>query len=196
MGIGRKITRKAVFLDRDGVINPNVWNEAAKAFESPHRVEDFRLNPGAAQAMRDLQKAGYALIVVTNQPSYAKNKKTPLEAITAINDRLRFDLAQEGVSLKAVFTCLHHPESTLPGYGVCACRKPSPYFLLQAERWFGIDLHASWMVGDRATDIACAQGAGVKAIQVSGQGEAGADPRPLAHVQDLTQAAALILQSA
>ncbi|CAA6605048.1 D,D-heptose 1,7-bisphosphate phosphatase (fragment) [Rhodospirillaceae bacterium LM-1] len=187
---------KAVFLDRDGVINPSVWNEATKAFESPHRVGDFCLNPGAAQAMRDLQKAGFALIVVTNQPSYAKSKKTPLEVITAINDRLAVDLAQEGVVLKAVFTCLHHPESLLPGYGACACRKPSPYFLLQAERWFGIDLCASWMVGDRATDVACAHAAGVKAIRILGQDQARADPKPLAYAQDLRQAATIILQSA
>lgn len=145
--------------------------------------------------MRDLKAAGFHLIVVTNQPSYAKNKKTPLETITAINDRLCFDLAREGVELKALFTCLHHPQSALAGYGACACRKPSPFFLLQARRWFGIDLAASWMVGDRPADIDCAHGAGVRAVQVLGVDGKCVDPMPYAYAADLAEAAAVILKN-
>lgn len=196
MGIGGDVSGAAVFLDRDGVINPNVWNAATQAFESPHRVEDFHLASGVALALRDLQAAGFHLIVVTNQPSYAKNKKTPLEVITAINDRMRFDLARDGVELKALFTCLHHPDSNLPGYGACACRKPSPFFLFQARDWFGLDLAASWMVGDRPADVECAHAAGVKAVQVLGQDDKCVNPKPFAYAIDLAEAAGIILKNA
>ena len=72
-------------------------------------------------------------------------------------------LAEVQISFSAFYYCFHHPEFT----GECICRKPSPYFLFEARDSFGIDLTASWMVGDRATDIQCGRAAGTRTIQIS-----------------------------
>jgi D-glycero-D-manno-heptose 1,7-bisphosphate phosphatase len=191
---------RAVFLDRDGVINRNVLNPRNAEHESPHAPQDFQLHDGALEAMAALQRAGWRLFLVSNQPSYAKGK-TSLEAITAIHDRLKAALDEAGITFDAFYYCYHHPDGVVEGYsGACDCRKPSPYFLRQAARDFGIDLGRSWMVGDRASDIACGKAAGTYTIRVHEvipgraplpplEGEIAADR----DVTNLQEAAALIL---
>lgn len=159
MGTGR-----AVFLDRDGVINRNVFNPATGEYEAPLRAADFAFAPGSLKALRQLQSAGFLLFVVSNQPNYAKGKSS-LAELSAIDAKMCRELAAGGVSLTATYYCLHHPEGVVPRYsGACACRKPSPYFLLRAIREFGLDAEWSWMVGDRQTDILCGRAAGVRTI--------------------------------
>ena len=158
---------RAVFLDRDGVLNRNVFNPATGAYESPHRVEDFAMLPGVVEALQRLQAAGYGLVLVTNQPSYAK-RKTTLGATAAIHRRLADTLEGAGIQFLAFYYCLHHPDGVVPEYSRrCECRKPSPYFLLQAKARFGLDLAHSWMVGDRETDIQCGRAAGVRTIRIA-----------------------------
>ena len=162
--MGIDTLNKAVFLDRDGVLNANVLNPATGLWESPHHPDDVRLHPGVIEALRQLQDAGYRLVIVSNQPSYAKGK-TPLENIRAVAAKVSRTLKQAGVFILRACYCLHHPEGSVPDYVVsCVCRKPSPYFLHESARDFALDLGASWMIGDRATDIACGQSAGVKTI--------------------------------
>ncbi|MFZ0663782.1 MAG: HAD family hydrolase [Acidobacteriaceae bacterium] len=176
MGAGRPTRRRAVFLDRDGVINRNVFNPASSKHEAPLTAGDFALLPGVSQALRQLHAAGFLLFVVSNQPNYAKGK-TSLAELTAIDASMQQQLAAAGVRFSGVYYCLHHPQSAVPGYsGPCACRKPSPYFLLRAIRVFGIDAEQSWMVGDRATDVLCGRAAGVHTIFLGeAQGGIGAD---------------------
>jgi D-glycero-D-manno-heptose 1,7-bisphosphate phosphatase len=157
--------KRAVFLDRDGVLNANVMNPKNGWYESPHHPADFRLLPEAPGALKRLRAAGYSLFLVSNQPSYAKGK-TSLENIRAIAALLEQAVQECGVAFEDYYYCLHHPESIVEGYGACACRKPSPFFLHQAEREFGVDLAASWMVGDRETDIECGTAAGARTILV------------------------------
>jgi D-glycero-D-manno-heptose 1,7-bisphosphate phosphatase len=167
MGIGGVTGGRAVFLDRDGVLNRNVLNTVTGAFESPHRAEDFELLPGVLDALALLRESGYRLILVSNQPSYAKGKTT-LAAIKAIHRRLEDSLADAGISLDAFYYCLHHPDGIIREYsGRCECRKPSPYFLLQAKTQFDLDLAKSWMIGDRETDVLCGRAAGVRTIRVA-----------------------------
>ena len=169
MGIGRlaqAAPARAVFVDRDGVINRNVFNPATGAYESPHRPGDFHLAEGAVPALARLQAAGFRLFLVSNQPSYAKGKTT-LAMLEAVHARLVEALNAAGVTFSAFYYCFHHPESKVPDYGgPCACRKPSPFFLLKAADEFGLDLARSWMVGDRVTDVECGRAAGVHTIRV------------------------------
>ncbi len=157
---------KAVFFDRDGVLNRLVFNPATGSFESPHTPDDWALMPGVLDALKRLRQAGFELFLVTNQPSYAKGKTT-LENIKAIHARLHAQLTEAGIMFSAYYYCYHHPDGIVPDYsGPCECRKPSPYFLKQAQKAFGLDMAASWMIGDQDTDIACGQAAGVRTIQI------------------------------
>ncbi|HET6215388.1 MAG TPA: HAD-IIIA family hydrolase [Acidobacteriaceae bacterium] len=174
MGVSGLSQPAAVFLDRDGVINRNVMNPLTLAWEAPLTVESFVLANNALQALRALQKAGFLLFVVSNQPNCAKAKAS-FETLKDIHNHLLHLLHEEQIEFAAFYYCLHHPHGVRPGYsGSCRCRKPSPFFLLQARDQFGLDMEHSWMVGDRASDIACGQAAGVHTILVHNQEEDGA----------------------
>ncbi len=153
---------RAVFLDRDGVLNRNVWNPQTSAYESPLTPEQFELLPNVIPALRLLQDAGYLLFVVSNQPNYA-NGKASRKTLDGIHRRLETALAGASISITAYYYCFHHPAFT----GQCVCRKPSPYFLFKARDDFELDLSRSWMIGDRVTDIECGLAADTKTVRIS-----------------------------
>ena len=175
--------KRAVFLDRDGVLNRNVYYDDTAAWESPRESTAVRLTEGIGPALRALQAASYLLIIISNQPNAAKGKCSQ-EQLDEIQARLLELLLEQGVAMDAHYLCLHHPDHT----GPCACRKPSPFFLLQAAECFSIDLPASWMIGDRASDIACGYAAGLRTVWIdNGEGSA---PPPDKHAPTLTCASA------
>jgi len=131
--------RRAVFLDRDGVINASVVR-GGKPYP-PDRVEEVEVLPGVGDALVALRRAGYLLVVVTNQPDVARGTQTR-EAVDAIHAKLQGELA-----LDAVYACLHDDADA------CHCRKPKAGLLLDAAKDLGIDVTASFMVGDRWRDI-------------------------------------------
>ena len=169
---------RAIFLDRDGVLNRNVFYADTGQWESPRSPEAAELAMEAPAALRALHAAGYLLIVVSNQPNAAKGKCSR-ETLDQVHARLVALFIEQGVTLHAHFLCFHHPEHT----GPCACRKPSPYFLFEAAAQFGIDLKQSWMIGDRATDVACGRAAGSRTVWID-NGE-GNSPPPAAAPADL-----------
>lgn len=195
MGIDPVIRRGAVLLDRDGVINRNVYYTDTREWESPRLAGDVELLPGAAGALRRLRAAGYVLIVVSNQPSYAKGKTT-LEDLRAVHATIVIRLKESDAVLDDAFYCYHHPKGVVPGFsGPCECRKPSPYFARQAALKHDFDLRASWFIGDRGTDVECGRAAGSRTIQIArdpSPGEVQA-PRPDRRARDLAAAANLIL---
>jgi len=160
--------KRAVFLDRDGTLNRNVWNPKTQAYESPLAPERMELLPGVVPALKLLRDAGYLLVLVSNQPNAAKGKAT-MQTLDAIHTRLEALLREQSLFLDAAYYCFHHPEFT----GPCLCRKPSPYFLFQARDRLGVQLDASWMIGDRITDVHCGLAAGVKTVFVSSHASAG-----------------------
>lgn len=165
--------RPALFLDRDGVLNELVFYPDSGEWESPRTPADLRIMPGAGPALRALKAAGWPLFIVSNQPSFAKGKTT-LEALRAVHAVLEARLLKEGVAFEAVYYCYHHPEGIVPGYGgPCTCRKPSPHFLRQAAARFGLDLEASWMVGDQDRDLLCARNAGCRSLLIPCAASAG-----------------------
>jgi len=166
MGIGALSLRRAVFLDRDGVINRNVLDSETGTFGAPRSVQEFELAPGAILALQALRRVGFPLFLVSNQPNHAKGKSS-LKDLAAVHGQLEAELRGAGIEFAAVYYCYHHPEGVVKNYsGACECRKPSPYFLLRARDEFGLSLKDSWMIGDRVTDVECGRAAGVRTIRV------------------------------
>jgi D-glycero-D-manno-heptose 1,7-bisphosphate phosphatase len=143
--------RRAVFLDRDGVLNRTYLYRDGKT-HPPANLKDLEILPGAEEACHDLRRAGFLLIVVTNQPDVARGAQVR-EVVEAINNRL-----QQNLALDDFRVCYHDNQDK------CSCRKPKPGLLLRAGDSWGIDLAQSFMVGDRWTDIEAGRNAGCKTI--------------------------------
>lgn len=155
---------KAVFLDRDGVVNELVYYQGQGIVDSPFTVEQFRLLPGVSKAIKKLQEGGYKVILVSNQPGVAKGYMSP-ETFDEIEDKMKNELAKEDALLDGEYYCLHHPEAKMEGLKTnCECRKPKPGLLLQAAKDMNIDLSCSWMVGDGLTDVRAGKSAGTRTI--------------------------------
>jgi D-glycero-D-manno-heptose 1,7-bisphosphate phosphatase len=189
--------RRAVFLDRDGVINALVFNAGTGCWESPRIPQDAKLLEGSAQAVKSLADAGYMIFVVSNQPNYAKGKAS-LENIKLIHEKIAAELAAAGAPVNEFYYCYHHPSGDKPGYSVkCECRKPNPYFLLKAAKKYALDMASCWFVGDRDSDIECGAAAGARTVLVPGlqNGEKLSAIKPYARAKDLRDAALLILKT-
>jgi len=161
------MSERAVFLDRDGVINAYVYNREFGTVDSPTNPDEFALLPGAAEAIAKLNEAGLLAIVVSNQPGIAKGRFTP-KLLDAMTGKMKELLKRAGGRLDAVYYCVHHPEGSVDGYRLaCECRKPKPGLLHQAAREWGIDLRRSYTVGDGFIDILAGQTAGTRTVFVS-----------------------------
>jgi D-glycero-D-manno-heptose 1,7-bisphosphate phosphatase len=157
---------RAVFLDRDGVINEIVYYPDAGRIDSPFNVAQFKLLPQVGEAIALINAMGMKAVVVSNQPGIARNN-FPEKTLEEIDRRMTQDLAARGAHVDAIYYCRHHPEGTNREYAVdCDCRKPRPGLLLQAAREMDIDLSASYMVGDGLTDMQAGRNAGCKTILV------------------------------
>lgn len=188
--------RRGIFLDRDGVINRNVWDPSTGEYGAPLHADQLVLAPGAVAGLTALQRAEFLLFVVSNQPNHAKGKSS-LEALKAVHQRLVAELDAAGVEFSEFFYCYHHPRAVIAEYaGPCLCRKPSPYFLLTARDKFGLSLETSWLIGDRATDIECGRAAAVRTIRLAEDHPSTRNPEEAAadfEARDLAHAAELIL---
>lgn len=153
MGVGRLSGRPAVFLDRDGVLNESFVG-ADGVSRPPAGLAEFALVDGAAEACRSLGALGFLRIVVTNQPDVARGTQRR-EVVEAIHQRLR-----EGVQVDDIRVCYHDDDD------LCDCRKPKPGLLVSAAQDWGIDMTASFMIGDRWRDVEAGQGAGCTTILI------------------------------
>jgi D-glycero-D-manno-heptose 1,7-bisphosphate phosphatase len=149
--------RRALFLDRDGILDELVQYEE---FEAPRTIGDLRMIEGVSAPLRRFAEAGWLLFIVTNQPNVAKGKATR-EDVVEVNDAVVRALE---VPVARSYICFHQAED------LCACRKPSPYFLREAAREFELDLAQSWMVGDQDSDLLCGRNAGCKVALIEHRG--------------------------
>jgi len=182
MGVGavREGFRRAVFLDRDGVINRAIVENGKP--HPPASLKELEILPGVPKALRALKAAGYLLIVATNQPDVARGILTR-QGVEAINAALLAALP-----LDDILVCYHDNQDH------CDCRKPQPGLLLQAADKHKIDLAASFMIGDRWKDIEAGRRAGCRTILVdSDYAEEGLETKPDHRVHTLPEAAAVIL---
>jgi D-glycero-D-manno-heptose 1,7-bisphosphate phosphatase len=149
-----EIPPRALFLDRDGVVNVEVGYL--------HRVEDVQFLPGLFSLCRTAMRLGYRLVVVTNQAGIARGFYTEAD-FEALMAWMRKALRNEGVELDAVYHCPYHPEHGVGEYKrEHEDRKPGTGMLRRAAREFGVSLAESVMVGDRCSDMAAANSAGLK----------------------------------
>jgi len=175
---------KAVFLDRDGVIN------VEKGYL--HRIEDLEFLPGAPEAIRLLKEAGFLVIVVTNQSGVARGYYS-MEAVTLLHRHMADALAARGASVDAWYVCPHHPEHG----DECSCRKPLPGMIEQAAADFRIDPARSYMIGDKSSDVAAGLAAGCRSLLVGtgyGAEQSGAVPDHVPVFANLLEAAQAIVK--
>jgi D,D-heptose 1,7-bisphosphate phosphatase len=157
---------KAVFLDRDGVINELVYHQEQEVIDSPFTVRQFKLILGVPEAIKISHQAGYLAVLVSNQPGIAKGHISE-QTFEEIRNKMKEELAKEGAFLDAEYYCFHHPEAKIERLKAsCECRKPRPGLLLQAAKDRGIDLSQSWMIGDGLTDIKAGKQAGVRTVLI------------------------------
>ena len=171
--------RRAVFLDRDGVLNRAMVVDG-KPYP-PANLDEFEILPGVVEACATLRQAGFLLIVVTNQPDVARGTQQR-EVVEAIN---RFLLSQ--VSIDEIKVCYHDE----PDH--CLCRKPQPGLLTQAAEDWHVDLSTSFLIGDRAKDIESGRRAGCRTILIASDYEEVTSETPDVRVNSLTEACDWIL---
>ena len=139
--------KKAIFLDRDGVIN--------KDFGYVHKVEDFVFIDGVFEALKEFEQMEYLLVILTNQSGIGRGYYS-LDDFKKVTKFMLKELKEKGIKIEKVYFCPHKPEDN------CYCRKPNPAMFFAAAKEFDIDLKNSWMIGDKESDIKAAKKAGVK----------------------------------
>jgi len=179
---------KAVFIDKDGTLVDDL----------PYNVEPqrIRLSSGAGPALRLLARLDFRLFVVTNQAGIAFGRFEE-SALDAVSKRLQDLLFREQLTLDGFYYCPHHPEGSVAAYASdCHCRKPKPGLLLKAAQDHGIDLRASWMIGDILHDVEAGNRAGCRTVLLDNGNETewrlGPRRLPTRMAPDLYRAAVLI----
>lgn len=166
----RKNRRPAAFFDRDGVI--------IRDSGYVHKVEDLEILPDVPETLKRLQDLGYLLIVISNQAGVARGyfQESDVDFFHAALQKELETKAQ--VRFDGIYFCPHHPSGKVPAYAIaCECRKPGIAMITRATEDFAIDMEKSFFVGDRDSDIECAQRAGIPGFQiVSDQYEKHATP--------------------
>lgn len=181
--------RKAIFLDKDGTLIPDV----------PYNVDPDKisLSPHAVDGLLALQREGFMLFVISNQSGIARGFFDH-DALVKVEHKIQSLLQEHGLSLAGFYYCPHHPESDIAAYRIdCSCRKPKPGLIWEAGLDHQIDLSQSWMIGDILHDIEAGHRAGCGAILLNNgnetEWEMNAESIPDAMVNDIEEAARYIL---
>jgi D-glycero-D-manno-heptose 1,7-bisphosphate phosphatase len=150
--------KPAVFLDRDGVVIEDT--------HYVHSIDRVRLIPGSAEAIAELNRAGWPVAIVTNQAGIARGLFS-IETIEQIHEHLVELLRGYGAHIDGIYFCPHHPSGELAEYcHDCDCRKPKPGMLVQAAKELNLDPTRSWMIGDRVSDLQAGSAVGCRTVLV------------------------------
>lgn len=147
--------QKAIFLDRDGLINSDIGHYYI------YRIKDFMINEGIISSLKKFSEAGYILIIITNQGGVAKGIYTE-DDVNKVHAYMLSIFEKEKIHIKKIYFCPHHDS-----INHCECRKPSPYFFNKAIEEFNIDKKQSYMIGDSKRDVQASEAAGIKGIKVN-----------------------------
>ncbi len=158
--LNKKNKRKAIFLDRDGVLNEEV--------NLLHKPEDLKLISGVGSAIRKINKSTYLAVVITNQPVVARNLCS-IDELDTIHKKLETLLGRDGAYLDGIYYCPHHPDKGYDGENPefkidCNCRKPKIGLVMEAKKELNIDFNGSFFIGDTERDILCGKNAGLTTI--------------------------------
>ena len=170
---------RCVFLDRDGTI--------AKDVPYCANPEHFQLLPRAGAGIKQLNNAGFKVILITNQSGIGRGYFTAV-ALDLVHEKMKADLAVHGAHLDGIYYCPHHPDEN------CDCRKPKPKLILQASEEHHIDLARSYFVGDTANDIAAGKAAGCTTVLIAQNGQA-IQSQPDYVVNNFLEASKLIVRA-
>lgn len=155
---------RAVFLDRDGIVNELVYYPEPGIVDTPINTSQVRLVFGIDKLINNAKKLGFLIIVISNQPSIGL-KKIKEKDFRSIEKKIIESLLEKGINLTASYYCFHHPYAKLTKYRQeCNCRKPKIGLFLKAAKQFDIDLSKSWMIGDGVDDVIAGKNAGCKTI--------------------------------
>ena len=154
------MANKAVFFDRDGTLNVDV--------HYLHRSEDFKWIPEAKEAIKYVNDHGYLAILVTNQSGVARGYYRE-EDVRVLHEWMKTELHQLGARIDAFYFCPHHPKGAIAAYTrECDCRKPRPGLILQAMADWRADPLTSLLIGDKDSDVAAAEAAGIRGYRFNG----------------------------
>lgn len=161
----RQSTCRAVLLDRDGVLNRDTPSGV-------RRLDELQVLPGAADSVKRLTRAGYRVLVLTNQSGIGRGRLSAGE-LDEIHAALRREIEAQGGRIDGIYVCPHHPDAG------CACRKPAPGLIDQARREWGFEPAETWFVGDAVRDVDAALAAGCRpALVLTGKGADSVPVRP------------------
>jgi|SRR5690606_8436255 len=155
--------RKAVFLDKDGTLIPDI----------PYNVDPalIQIQKNAVQGLRELQSRGYLLIIISNQSGVAQGRFSE-HALNSVKEKLIELLGKEQIQLDGFYYCPHHPEGTVQGYNIeCGCRKPNAGLILKAAADLRVNLTESWMIGDILNDVEAGNRAGCRTVLIDNNNE-------------------------
>ena len=182
--------KKAVFLDRDGVLNVDLGYT--------YKPTDLRLVDGTIEGLANLRKAGFLLVMITNQSGVARGFFS-LDHVHGFNEALLAAIKDHipDFSFDAIMICPHHPDGKVAEFAMeCECRKPGTKLITDAADRLSIDLKQSWLVGDKSSDIECAINAGMRGIQVTHGGKQYPQSKQaFAKVKTLKEAAETIVKN-
>lgn len=188
------MVERAVFFDRDGVINDTDVDLSIPKSFAPRKPEDLRIFPGVAEIIRNLKNAGFVIIVVSNQPDIALGKIDE-STRAALEGKFESLIKIEGIPVEEIYYCHHHPDSTNPDYPKnCDCRKPKPGMLIRAGRRYKINLEDSWVIGDTDKDINAGKAAGCKTILLRRPWSEEANCQPDFVIENLKESVDIILK--
>ena len=146
---------KAIFLDRDGVINDG-------SLYYTYKISDFKFNDGLFDGLRMLRDAGFIFVVITNQAGVAKGLYSEHD-VEVLHQYMCDELRKQGIEIAGVYYCPHYPEIS----GPCECRKPGTLLIERAIEAFNIDRTQSFLIGDGSRDIEAAERAGIKGVKIN-----------------------------
>jgi D-glycero-D-manno-heptose 1,7-bisphosphate phosphatase len=176
-----KPSNKAIFLDRDGVINANEP-------EYVHKIKDFKFVRGAIPALKKLSKTDYKIIIITNQSGIGRGYYT-IKDFKKLNSWMLKKLKKEGIRIDKVYFCPHKPEDN------CNCRKPKPGLILKALEDFDINLSKSWLIGDDVKDVILGRSMNIKTIKIGKKMPKELKLEPNYYAKNLLEAVNIILKS-
>lgn len=158
--------KKAVFCDRDGVLNKMIYREVRKEYEPPHTTEELKFFDNVFDGFYMLQDSGFEIFIVSNQPDYAKGK-AEYKDILSVSEEFKRIIESNGIKIREYYYCFHHPNAVIDSLRIkCECRKPGTKFVEEAISKYDIEREKSFFIGDRNSDILCGKKAGLRTILV------------------------------
>ena len=156
--------KKAIFFDRDGVLNKEIYRKNLKKWTAPHDENEVKINKDVLKVLKELNKKNFLIFIISNQPDYALGMVS-LKKLKCVHKKINKILKKNSIKVNSFFNSYKHPKSIKKKYGPpCNDRKPNPFFINKIKKKYKLNLKNIWIIGDRQTDVECGFRAGIKTI--------------------------------